>query len=193
MKEKKVKDIPVLTLQCIVKLNRYRHISVPVGPRIPQTCLVAVVLFSINFFVLLLSAARFFKNPTLVGTARPFCMCFSVASNFLYDFLKFLRKLSCENISLLYSTFIKLLERFIKVLAAILSLEVLLLSLCISSNFKSSWDVNNFAVISMQINFIHNVYNKLESFWASYLRSGELIKWVAEKTNREYREIVSVM
>ena len=36
-----------------------------------------------------------------------------------------------------YSTFIKLLERFIKVLAAILRLEVLQVSLRSSSNFKS--------------------------------------------------------
>ena len=52
-----------------------------------------------------------------------------------HDFLKLLRKLSCESLCLLYLTFIKLLERFIKVLAAILSLEVLQVSL--SSSYKS--------------------------------------------------------
>ena len=64
-------------------------------------------------------------------------MYFNVASNFYHDFLKLLWKLSCENIYLLNSTFIKLLERFIKVLAAILRLEVLQVSLRSSSNFKS--------------------------------------------------------
>ena len=53
-------------------------------------------------------------------------MYFNVASNFYYDSLKLLRNLSCENISLLFLTFIKLLERFIKVLAEILSFEVFL-------------------------------------------------------------------
>ena len=48
-------------------------------------------------------------------------------------FLKFLRKLSHKTIYLLYSTFIKLIERFIKVLAAILVLEVLQVSLRSSS------------------------------------------------------------
>ena len=45
--------------------------------------------------------------------------------------------------------------------------------LCISYNFKSSWDISNFAAILMQINFIHNVNNKLASSSASYLRSGD--------------------
>ena len=54
-------------------------------------------------------------------------MYFRVASNFYYDFLKLLRKLSCENIYLLYSTFIKLLEILIKDLAAILRPGVLLI------------------------------------------------------------------
>ena len=30
-----------MSLQCMDKLNRYRHISVPVRPPIPQTCLKA--------------------------------------------------------------------------------------------------------------------------------------------------------
>ena len=43
--------------------------------------------------------------------------------DFYYDFLKHLRNILCENISLLYSTFIKLLERLIKVFVEILNLE----------------------------------------------------------------------
>ena len=65
----------------------------------------------------------------LAETAWIFSKYFNVASNFNYGFLILLRKLSCENVSLLYSTFVKLLERFIKVLAAILGLELLLSSL----------------------------------------------------------------
>ena len=64
-------------------------------------------------------------------------MYFNVASNFYYDIVKLLRKLSFENIHLLYLTFIKLLEGFIEVLAAILSLEVLQVSLSSSYNFES--------------------------------------------------------
>ena len=85
-----------------------------------------------------------------------FCMFFKAASNFNYDFLKLLRKLSCENIFLLYWTFIKLLLRFIKVLAATLGREVLQVSLRISSNFNCSWDDNNFAVILVQNIFQFN-------------------------------------
>ena len=77
------------------------------------------------------------KLAALVETACIFCMYFNVASNFYYDFLKLLRKFPSENIYLLYSTFIKLLGRFIKVLAAILSLEVLQVSLSSSYNFES--------------------------------------------------------
>ena len=76
-------------------------------------------------------------SPSLVEIAWTFCMYFNVASNFYNDFLKLLRKLSCENIYLLYSTFIKLLEEFIKDLAEILSIEVLQVSLRSSFNFKS--------------------------------------------------------
>ena len=50
----------------------------------------------------------------------------NVASIFYYDFLKLLQNRSC---SLLYLTFIKLLERFIKVFAAVLGHEVWQVSL----------------------------------------------------------------
>ena len=53
-------------------------------------------------------------------------------------------------------TFIKLLLRFIKVLAATLGREVLQVSLRISSKFKCSWDDNNFAVILVQNIFQFN-------------------------------------
>ena len=43
-------------------------------------------------------------KTTLVETAGSFCMYFNAATNFHYDFLKLLRKLSSENNSLLYST-----------------------------------------------------------------------------------------
>ena len=119
---------------------------------------------------------HFWKNVpekiTLVELAWTFYMFFKVASNFFNDFLNLLRKLQCVIISLLSSTFIKLLQRIIKVLAAISSREVLQVSICISSNFKCSWDLNNFAAILMQVNFIHNVNSKLASSSASYLRSG---------------------
>ena len=45
-------------------------------------------------------------------------MNFDDGSNFQYNILKLLRKLSWENIFLLYSTFIMLLEKFIQVLTA---------------------------------------------------------------------------
>ena len=77
------------------------------------------------------------SRHALVETAWTFCMYFNVASNFYNDFLKLLRKFYCENIYLLYSTFIKLLEEFIKDLAEILSIEVLQVSLRSSFNFKS--------------------------------------------------------
>ena len=112
------------------------------------------------------------KMETLVELAWTFYMFFDVASNFFNDFLNLLRKLQCVIISLLSSTFIKLLQRIIKVLAAISSREVLRVLSCISSNFKCIWDVHNFAAISMQFNFIHNVNSKLASSSASYLRSG---------------------
>ena len=82
-----------------------------------------------------------FKDPSPmqphVETARTFCMYFNVASNFYYDFVKLLQNFSCENIFLLYLTFIKLQERFIKVLAAILSPDLLQVSLSSIYNFKS--------------------------------------------------------
>ena len=109
---------------------------------------------------------------SLVELAWTFYMFFKVASNFFNDFLNLLRKLQCVIISLLSSTFIKLLQRIIKVLAAISSREVLRVLSCISSKFKCIWDVHNFAAISMQFNFIHNVNSKLASSSASYLRSG---------------------
>ena len=62
-------------------------------------------------------------------------MYINVANNF-YDFPKLLQKLSCEIISLLNSSFVKLLERF-KILAAILTLEVLQVYLSNSSTFEN--------------------------------------------------------
>ena len=131
-----------------------------------------------NIFVQLFSNV-FFQNPvlslslgTLVEPAWTFYMFFKVASNFFNDFLNLLRKLQCVIISLLSSTFIKLLQRIIKVLAAVSSREVLRVLSCISSNFKCIWDVHNFAAISMQFYFIHNVNSKLVSSSASCLRSG---------------------
>ena len=44
----------------------------------------------------------------------------------------------------------------------------------------------------MQFNFAHNVNNKLASSSASYLRSGDKIRRVFEKTKCEYNVIVSV-
>ena len=52
-------------------------------------------------------------------------MYFNAASNFNHDFLKLLRKFSRENISVLYLTFVRLLEQFNEVLAAVIVLEVL--------------------------------------------------------------------
>ena len=72
-----------------------------------------------------------------VETALTFCMYFIVASNFCYDFLKLLLKLSCENCHMLYITPIKQLERFIEVMAASLGLEVLQVPLSSSYNFES--------------------------------------------------------
>ena len=46
-------------------------------------------------------------------------------------------------------------------------------SFIISSHFKCTCDVNNFAAILMQINFNHIVNNKLASSSASCLRSGD--------------------
>ena len=53
-------------------------------------------------------------------------------------------------------------------------------------------ETNNFAAISMQINFNHNVNNKLASSSASCLRSGDWIGWVFEKLMCEYNVIISV-
>ena len=130
---------------------------------------------------------------SLVETAWTFCMYFNVASNFYYDFLKLLRKLSCENLSLLYLTFIKLLERFIKVLATILSLEVLQVSLSSSYIFESKLGAINFIAKSMQNTFSRIINCKLASCLACYLRSGDHIRWVVEKTKCEYKVIVSVI
>ena len=96
-----------------------------------------------------------------------------------------LTKISIEGRPGLSSTFIKLLARIIKVLAAISSREFPQVSLCIGSYFSCSWDVNNFTAILMQINFIHNVNNKLASSPKSYLRSGDSIRWVVEKIKCE--------
>ena len=69
------------------------------------------------------------------------------------DFVEILRKRSCENISLLYLTFIELLGRFIKVLATLSSLEVSEFSLASSSNFESKEAATKSTAILMQNNF----------------------------------------
>ena len=61
--------------------------------------------------------------------------------------------LSSCYIFLVYLTFIKLLERFIKVFAASLSLEELQVSLTSSYNFKSKEVALSFTANLMQINF----------------------------------------
>ena len=76
-------------------------------------------------------------------------MYFNVASFFYYHFIKLLRKLSCENTTLLYPTFIKL-ENFTKALAAILSLEVLQIPLSSSYNIRSKEVDISFAALLMQ-------------------------------------------
>ena len=129
---------------------------------------------------------------SLLKTAWTFCMYFNVASNFHYDFLKLLRKLSCENIYLLYSTFIKLLERFINDLAEILSIEVLQVLLRSSFKFNCKQIAFILTTILIQNTFSHVINCKLASCLASYLRSGDHIRWVVEKTMCKYEVIVSV-
>ena len=97
-------------------------------------------------------------------------MYFNVARNFYYDFLKLLQKLSCENISLLFLTFIKLLEIFIKVLAAILGIELLQVSLISSYNFKSKKVAINFTANLIPNDFGRVINCKLASSSACYLR-----------------------
>ena len=101
-----------------------------------------------------------------------------------------LRKL-CENISLLYSPFIKLLERSISNLAAVLSLELLQVSIR-NGSLKCNWDVINFTAISMRIDFIHVMKCKLTSSLARYSRSGDYIRWVVEKSKCENNVMMSV-
>ena len=55
--------------------------------------------------------------------------------------------------------FIKLLERFIKVLAAVFSIEVLQVSLRSSFNFKSEYIALSLTAILMQNNFFSQVIN----------------------------------
>ena len=64
-----------------------------------------------------------------------------------------LQELSCKNNYLLYQTFIKLLERFIKELAAILRLEVPQVTLGSSYKFKSKKVAISFIANLMQHNF----------------------------------------
>ena len=120
-------------------------------------------------------------------------MYFNVASKFYYGFLKLLWKLSCQKISLLYLGFIKLLERFIDVLEAILSLEVLQVSLSSSYNFKCQQVDISFTANLMQDNFSCVIKCKLASCSARYLKSGDHIRCVVQKRKCEYKVIVSVM
>ena len=120
-------------------------------------------------------------------------MYFNVALNFYNDFLELLRKRSCENFPLLFSTIIKLLERLINNLAAILSLEVLQVSLSSSYKFESKRIAIRFTFNSMQNNFSRVKNCKLCSCLASYLRRGDHIRRAVEKTKCNYKVIVSVM
>ena len=81
-------------------------------------------------------------------------------------------------------TFINLLQKFIENLAAILGHKVLQVSLCIVSIFDCSWNVVNFAAISMQINCSHVIRCKPASSSACYLRSGDKVE-VVEKLRCE--------
>ena len=79
-----------------------------------------------------------------------FACTLMLSATFIMIFLILLRKLSCENIYLLYSILFKLLERFIKVLAAILVLEVLQVSLRSCTNSKTSKNALSLKTILMQ-------------------------------------------
>ena len=85
---------------------------------------------------------------------------------------------------------IKLLERFIKVLAAILSIEVL------QGSFSSSYNNKNKQVaISFAANLLENIFKRVinckKTSW--YLRSCVNIKWVVGKTNCEYQVNLCLM
>ena len=104
---------------------------------LPATSIIITIHMPVRTSRILL--VRFLSNQS----ANIFFGSFTLFSHYAHfydqnhdDFLKLLRKLSCENLSLLYLTFIKLLEIFIKVLAAILRLEVLQVSLRSGSNFN---------------------------------------------------------
>ena len=99
-------------------------------------------------------------------------MYFNVASNFYYDFLKLSQKRSWENISLLYLIYIKLHEGVIKIMAAILSLEV---SLSSRYNFESKYVAISLGDKLLQ-NFSRVLNCKLESCSARYWRSCDHIR-----------------
>ena len=113
----------------------------------------------------------------LVEHSWTFHMFFKFVSDVYNDFVKPLRKLWCVNISLLSSTFIKLLLRIINVLAPISTREVLQVLPCISSNFESSKDFIDSDAILLQINIIYNVNNKLASSSASPLWLNQMSSW----------------
>ena len=102
-------------------------------------------------------SVRLCHTRSLGQYACTFCMFFKVASNFYYNFLK----LSCEIISLLYSTFINLLEKFIQKLTAISGRQVLQVWSCIRSIFECIWEVINFPAILLQNSFCHVINSKL--------------------------------
>ena len=91
-------------------------------------------------------------------------MYFNVASTFYNNFLKLLRHFSSRNICLLYSTFSKLLERFIEVLAEILYLEIMHVPSKSSSSLKSKSVAISFTVILLLNNFSCVVTSKQHQF-----------------------------
>ena len=103
--------------------------------------------------------------------------CFKVCQPFLIWFSKFLTAMFLQRCfaSLLLATFVTLIAKFVKILAAVWCLEILQLSLSISSNYKWSWDVINFIGFLMQNNFCNVINCKLSSspdvIWKAIIRS----------------------
>ena len=76
----------------------------------------------------------------------------------------------------MYLTSIKLLERFTKVLAAILSLEVLQVLLSSSYHFKSKAVAFGWTAKLVQNNFSRVMDSNLASCSTRYLRSGDHVR-----------------
>ena len=103
-----------------------------------------------------------------------------VASDFCFGFPKLLRKLSFETISLLYLTFIKLLEKFIKNLAAISAYEVLQLSLGIISVLQPKV----FQIYPLSNSYLLSRYKLQASiFSACYLRICDRFRRISRGVN----------